>query len=400
MTVLQIIKGLIGEEDVNFGDSDTTFTRQTHTGGTTTIHYIDSKSLPANTLGGVVDTHLHVQNTDTGTTATTFTIRTGGNGVILSSAGLEATRTYTFPLTSQPLAGVSDLVSTATSYGASMIGIEDSAGNFSSTNVEDALGELAVDVATQQVDVATQLEFRGYAVGFMPAYSTTTAITISAGMFEHRGTTTQNVYTETQITFTLGSGGSNAASDNLGANELHYLYIDDSAVVIAGTTKLTASEFRNDTTAPSWSSTKCGWYKGLDRCIGVVRTDGSSHIIGFRITGSNYYAFNTAGSTIIYNTLAPVIDTALDLSAWLPVFSTMCTMVIKPHVADVQYHFRPSGGASYFTSCVAILVDGYQTIDVHTNDSQIADWIASASDPYSYSLVTVLYLKGFYMNPL
>ena len=131
MTVLQIVKGLVGEEDVNWGDSDSTFTRQTHTGGTTTIHYIDSKSIPAHTKGGVVDTYLHNQNTDTGTTSSTFDIDSDSNRARLSSSGLSSNRTFTFPDTSdQALVGATDLASTANTKGASTVGVEDSGGYF------------------------------------------------------------------------------------------------------------------------------------------------------------------------------------------------------------------------------------------------------------------------------
>lgn len=388
MTVLQIVKGLIGEEDVNFGDSDTTFTRQTHTGGTTTIHYIDSKSLPANTLGGVVDTHLHTQNTDTGTTADTFEINSDGNGATLSSAGLSADRTYTFPTTSQALAGASNLASTSNGYGASMIGVEDSAGNFSSTTVENVLAELAVSVAGQT-------EFRGYKRGFKLGYSSTTAITIAAGMWNHRGTSNQNVYTTSQLTFTLGSGGSNSGSSALGVEEIHYIYIDDSAVVTAGTALLTASEFLNSTTAPAWSNTKCGWYNSNDRCIGCILTNGSSQIIAFTIQSDTYFSFNAASELNLYSVAAaPTTDTDMDISGFMPVFSTKANCRMLAATAGTLYYFSPKGAGVYYTYLTASTNAGIYSFDVHTDTSQVANWKASAGND------TTIYLKGFYIDEL
>lgn len=388
MTVLQIVKGLIGEEDVNFGDSDTTFTRQTHTGGTTTIHYIDSKSLPANTLGGVVDTHLHTQNTDTGTTADTFEINSDGNGATLSTAGLSADRTYTFPATSQALAGASNLSSTSTGYGASMIGIEDSAGNFSSTTVEDALGELAVSVAGQT-------EFRGYKRGFKLSYSSTTAITIAAGMWDHRGTTNQNVYTTSQLTFTLGSGGSNAGSSALGASELQYIYIDDSAVVTAGTALLTASEFLNSTTAPAWSNTKCGWYNGNDRCIGATYTNGSSQVMNFCVYSSALCAYVTDYPEVRADGAAPTSATQMDLSAYVPVFCTRIKLLITATTENQAIVFGPGSAALDIDCFVAPTdVDALYSIEVLLNSSQ-STWITA-----SVAGNITVDLAGYYMDEL
>lgn len=111
------------------------------------------------------------------------------------------------------------------------------------------------------------------------AYSSTTAITINPAMYHHSGTTEQLVYWDSALTFTFGSGGSNASSDNLGVTEWHCLFIDDSAVVTAGTNVITASELRNDTTPGTWSDAKHGYYTGNDRMIAMWRTDGSSQLI-------------------------------------------------------------------------------------------------------------------------
>ena len=387
MTVLQIVKGLIGEEDVSWGDSDTTFSRQTHTGGSTTIHYIDSKSIPANTLGGVIDTHLHTQNTDTGTTATTFVINSGGNSATLSSAGLAGDRTYTFPLTAQALAGASNLASTSASYGASMVGIQDSTGNFSSTTVEGALGELAVSVAGQT-------EFRGYKRGFKLGYSSTTAVTISGGMWDHRGTTNQNVYTASQLTFTLGSAGSNSGSTNLGASELHYIYIDDSAVVTAGTALLTASEFLNSTTAPAWSNTKCGWYSGNDRCVGAILTTAASAIVEFFVRSNNFYAYTAATAIVAFSSAAaPTSYTNLDLSGVMPVFSTCAHLDLNPATAD-HYLFGINGGHNAVTTLSISGANVWSSTDVYTDTAQILEWDSMNG------VVTVILLRGFYIDEL
>lgn len=76
-------------------------------------------------------------------------------------------------------------------------------------------------------------------------------IYIDSGCYFHKGTTNQNVYWDSQLTYQFSS---------LTVSDWSYLYIDDSSVVSAGTNLLTASEFIDSTTEPSWSDTKQGWY--------------------------------------------------------------------------------------------------------------------------------------------
>lgn len=338
MTVLQIVKDLIGEEDVAWGDSDTTFDRQTHTGGTTAISYVDAKSIPANNLGGVVDTHLHTQNTDTGTTAATFKVTSGGNYAEISSSGLTGDRTFTFPDSSQALVGATTLAAVTTGKGASTVGVFDTAGYFTGTDVEAVLAELAVDVAA----VAS---YRGYKRGFTLGYSSTTTITIGGGMWDHIGTTTQNVYTASQISFVCGSGGSNAGSDDLDASNLHYIYIDDSAVVTAGTSLLTSSEFLNDKTAPAYSHAKSGWYNGLDRCVGAVLTNGSSQIMAFKVYSDSVYTYTTTMPTEYASAAAPTAATEMDMSSSVPSFSTRARLMITATTDGQTFAYGPSATA-------------------------------------------------------
>ena len=386
MTVLQIIKDLAGEQDINWGDSDTTFARQTHTGGSTNINYVDSKSIPANTLGGVVDTHLHTQNTDTGTTETNFYIRSGSNPVILSATGVTGTRLISFPDLTTQLAGVGELSQTTHGYGASMIGVEDSAGYFIGTDTEAVLAELAADVAA----VAS---YRGFKRGFKLGYSNGTTITISGGMWDHMGTTTQNVYTSSQISFVCGSAGSNSGSDDLDASNLHYIYIDDSAVVTAGTALLTASEFMNDKTAPAYDHSKSGWYNGNDRCIGCLLTTAGSVITKFFVRSDNYMCYD---ATIVEfaSAAAPAVVADLDVSSSVPIYSTHVRLWIYPATDATIYQFTPKGGAVYEAFGTAAAANGSFDVDVCTDDSQVLEWVASAAN------TTVVNLLGYFIDEL
>ena len=390
MTVLQIVKGLIGEEDVNWGNSDTTYTRQTHTGGSTSIHYIDSKSIPAHTLGGVVDTYLHWPHTDTGTTSVTFVLNNDeANYLILSAIGQTTGVTITFPTTTQAVVGATDLASTASGKGASTVGVYDTAENFTSTNVEAVLAELAQHITGQTM-------YLGYKRGFKLGYSSTNIITISSGMWNHKGTEDQNVYTLTQITFLTGSSGSNAASDDLTPSALHYIYIDDSAVITAGTPVLTATEFINKTTAPTWSSAKGGWYNGNDRCIGAILTTAASAIVEFYVRSNNFYAYTTTTEITEFATAtAPTSNTDLDISSSVPVFSTCARLFMMSALGGYKYAFAIKGSGNYTTHVTCSTNDGTYTFDVYTNDAQVLSWVA-----FGGAVATSLHTKGYYIDEL
>uniref|UniRef100_A0A6M3IU07 Putative tail fiber protein n=1 Tax=viral metagenome TaxID=1070528 RepID=A0A6M3IU07_9ZZZZ len=100
-----------------------------------------------------------------------------------------------------------------------------------------------------------------------------THIDIHPGIYRHCGSADQMVKWDGAIRFEFGPLGSNPDSEGLLAGDVwYYLYLDDSAIVTAGTNTLTASEFVAVTTAPTWSNTKHGWYNGNDRCIFAVKT--------------------------------------------------------------------------------------------------------------------------------
>jgi len=388
MTVLQIIKDLAGEQDINWGDSDTTFARQTHTGGSTNINYIDSKSIPSNALGGVIDDYIHTQNTDTGTTETNFYIRSGSNPAILSTTGLTGTRLFSFPDLTGQLAGVGELSQTTAGYGASMSGVQDAAGYFTGNDVEAVLAELAADVAGV-------VAYAGYKRGFVLGYSNTTTITISGGMWDHKGTSRQAVYTTSQLSFVCGSGGSNGASDNLDASNIHYIYIDDSAVVSAGTTLLTASEFLNDKTVPAYSHAANGWYNGNDRCIGCVLTNGASQITAFHVYSNDLYAFTTAFPEEYADAAAPVAPTELDLASSVPIYSTRAKLKIKGTTDVQEFAFGPGAALldiDYFVAPTDN--DAFYSIEVLLDTGQSTWLTCSAAGNITIDVV------GYYQNEL
>lgn len=136
------------------------------------------------------------------------------------------------------------------------------------TDDESATASLdALDIQAKKADIGNADYLKGFLSRSKFIWKDADEIYIDPGVYDHRGTSNQMVQWNSQLTFVAGSGGSNPDSTDLGASEAHYIYIDDSAVVTLGSSILTASEFINSTTAPTWSDSKHGFYNGSDRCI-------------------------------------------------------------------------------------------------------------------------------------
>ena len=103
-------------------------------------------------------------------------------------------------------------------------------------------------------------------------FKDTDEIYLNPAVYHHNGTTDQILYWDAKLTY---------AFTNLAASDWSYLYLDDSAIVTAGTNVITATELVDSVTEPTWSAAKHGWYNGEDRCIFAVLTNGSSEILEF-----------------------------------------------------------------------------------------------------------------------
>ena len=113
-------------------------------------------------------------------------------------------------------------------------------------------------------------EVKGWRIRPIFTRDSTTTIKLNGTFaYQHAGTTTQ-ILTGADVTFTR--------SDTSGTAQFNYLYIDDSAVVTAGNTTITASELISSPTAPTLNTTKGGFYNGNDRCIYAFKQDASDDI--------------------------------------------------------------------------------------------------------------------------
>ena len=159
---------------------------------------------------------------------------------------------------------------------------------------------------------------RGYINRSTFKYSSTTNILIGAGEYEvDDGSAPENYYWDSEITFTIGSGGSNASSSAAGTSQWQYLYIDESAI---SASPLVAGSFLNSTTAPTYSQTKHGWYNGSDRCIFAFYIISSGEITPFYHSGDTFVQYKTDQSEDADNTssgtyavLAPQIGTGTEI---------------------------------------------------------------------------------------
>ena len=142
---------------------------------------------------------------------------------------------------------------------------------------------------------------RGYINRAQFDYSSSSAILIGSGAYEvDNGSAPETFYWDSQLTFTLGSGGSNASSSALGTSQWQYIYMDESAI---SASPLVASSFLNSTTAPTYSQSKHGWYNGSDRCIFAVHIDGSGNIERWYHDGGNHVEYmDDVQDGIVYST--------------------------------------------------------------------------------------------------
>ena len=233
----------------------------------------------------------------------------------------------------------------------------------------------------------------GYKAGAVVDYAGTSTLTIHAGSVHTAGATEQIVKWSSSLTFTAGSGGSNAASSNLDASNDHYLYIDDSSVTPG--TALTAANFLNSTTAPTWSESKHGYYNGNDRCIFVFMTNASSQIASYR-SGDNgqilYDAAITDASGI--NTSTTWTDVTLTKPA-------LCARaIISDRMAYVagtpNFYWRTNGsaGTGYAVGYVdASTAQAWSQHDVISDASSIIEVRTDAA----VSSSRYVYTMGYYL---
>jgi len=230
--------------------------------------------------------------------------------------------------------------------------------------------------------------FRGYVIRPKFTWKDDDEIYIDAGVYYHNGTTEQLLYWDSQITYQFTS---------LAASDWSYLYIDDSAIVTAGTNLITASEFTDSTTEPSaYSNTKHGRYHPTntnDMCIFAVLTDGSSHILEFFHDDSVRFA----DEITIWSAEQPS-DTWTDCPLNLPSFSTRADVnIITMYIDQTATAFCRVNGQTGSGGCqvgyvTAALTHDMRARQVITDTSQKIEGKFNASTGNYYNV----YVVGWY----
>lgn len=221
-------------------------------------------------------------------------------------------------------------------------------------------------------------------------YKDADEIYISAGSYYHEGTTTQTVYWDSQLTYTF--------STIVNADWSH-LYIDDSAVVTAGTNLLTATEFIDSVTAPSWSQTKHGWYNGNDLCIFSVYGSGANTMVVFWHDGGDLVTFDERIATIT-STAQPAAFADIGTAITAPDYCTkaLCTFVTIYSSGSGYFYYRTNGSSATNGHEIGYAAAGVtytlNTTPVYMDTSQLIEVKGVATNNYAMSTNGWFFPKG------
>lgn len=235
-------------------------------------------------------------------------------------------------------------------------------------------------------------------------YKDTDEIYLNAGAYHHAGTTDQVVYWASQLTYQFGSGGSNSGSEDLdaGAQEVQYLYIDDSVLVADATNVITNARILNSAEAPSWDDAQYGWYPSAngtyvqttDRCIGAVLINASNQVASFRHDGGNLFQYDLQ---ITDRAKADLDTTWTDVTLSIPTFCTSAQVTFEGEMASPSLwaggYYRANGSSSNGHLVLKLYAGAENTLQVYTDSSQKIEvrFDRSATDAMG------VYTDGFYL---
>jgi len=202
------------------------------------------------------------------------------------------------------------------------------------------------------------------------AFTNTSTITIGPGAYFLYGKGW--CYWVSNITFNLGSGGSNSNSDDLTASEWHYIAIDRSSVSSAGI--LTASNFINrkaSNVTPAHNGNRGGWYQDTDdRTIFGVLTNGSSQVLEFWHDGGEYVGWATAIVELSGGSSTSFTD--INLSSSVPKFSTRVMLTLYGYHSggyEISHYLRKNGSSGSIFHQTTYSKSGGVVV-IHTDTSQ------------------------------
>ncbi len=203
----------------------------------------------------------------------------------------------------------------------------------------------------------------------------------------HKGTSEQLLYCDLKLTYQF---------QNLAASDISYLYLDDSAIVSAGSALISNSELIDSLSVPIWSVSKHGWYSGEDKCIGGFKTDGSSQLTLFVHDGGDYFGYQDHVSD---RAEADLDTTWTTVTLSIPKFATkaICTFISYAVIdAETLLYYRTygDGGAGVLVNTSPGIAEGhsYNSEPVFTDGSQRINVKNSLSNVNQVQVLT----KGYY----
>lgn len=253
--------------------------------------------------------------------------------------------------------------------------------------------------------IPNMLQIKGLVIRPKFAYKDADEISMTSGSYHHEGTVEQIVYWTSQIDFEFESTGSNSDSTDFAANDIFYIYLDDSAIVGHATNLLVAADFLAVTEEPVWSSAKNGWYGSAaagnatadDKCIMSVYVDATPDLAEFSHDGD----FVLYGK-FITDVAAQDVDNAwVDASSALtiPKFATKAQVTFHTTrvAADPSVSYWRTNGVTGATAndghVIAYVVDatplqGYNTCNVITDSNQLLELYHTNSNASTTSIHT------------
>ena len=240
-------------------------------------------------------------------------------------------------------------------------------------------------------------------------YKDADEIYINSGEYDLDGTTTAAYSWDSQLTFQIGSGGSNAASSAAGTSQWQYLYMDDSAI---SASPLVAASFLNATTAPTYNQSKHGWYNASDRCIFAFYIDASGNIDKFYHSGSDYVAFDNDYAELAYGTATIGAWTAISLTR-VPAISSEVELSWRfdsdgIYTNACSWKWRTTGSATSNGHLLGVTEGGGGAYDDEHISANIRSYVSTSItdtsksvDYYATSIVTgheiEMNSNGFYL---
>ena len=260
-------------------------------GGDFTATYFEGVPIKADLNTVTFYTHVETSSYDSGTGKTTVnTFNSGLNdGTGLNKIYYSIVNALNSP---RVYAGSGIEVIRDSSVGALTIGVSDDSIKEEKLKVNSPTnnyGLIADSGASGGMKWATVIPLGGKTGGGLDVASMGNDVTIKSGYREING---KWYHWDSDLTFTIGPGGSNANSvANPGSADMLYLYIDESALPADPATALTVANFIDLTTEAAWSASKHGFYATNDRLMGTLYHNGTNILVQSKLGNIHSLAF-------------------------------------------------------------------------------------------------------------